>query len=295
MSTAGVQVKQSVLVIRSGALGDTILTIPLLESVQARHPDSTITFLGNGRYRDLIPPGIEVRAIDDPECLWMFGNSRDLREGAEESWDKAYVVSAKPERLVANLFAAGTKEVSSTTPLPIEGKHIVESIHEGLGLPVPAPRAVLRRLASSERRDLIWVHPGSGGPSKCLSLELMAEFAQNLSEHTGLRLAVTSGEADGFLKAMPEWERLITGHGTVLFEDRPLTELCKVLGGARLFVGNDSGVGHLAAGLGIPSIVFFAATDPVNWAPWVPAEQLTVLDLRGGPESLPPQQEFSHV
>src|SRR5208283_5023173 len=49
----------TVLVIRPGALGDTILTLPFLDTIQAENPDAKITFLGNRSYRDLIPPCIQ--------------------------------------------------------------------------------------------------------------------------------------------------------------------------------------------------------------------------------------------
>jgi ADP-heptose:LPS heptosyltransferase len=57
-------------------------------------------------------------------------------------------------------------------------------------------------------------------------------------------------------------------------------EICEKLGSARLFIGNDSGVSHLAAGLGIPSAVMFMATDPAQWMPWARPENLHVMDLR---------------
>ena len=54
----------------------------------------------------------------------------------------------------------------------------------------------------------------------------------------------------------PEWVR---------FDD--LYELACWLRGARVFVGNDSGISHLAASVGTPVGVYFRTTDPRVWAP----------------------------
>jgi ADP-heptose:LPS heptosyltransferase len=48
----------------------------------------------------------------------------------------------------------------------------------------------------------------------------------------------------------------------------PLAEVKSLVAGAALFIGNDSGPAHMAAAFGVPSVVIFAASDPVVWAPW---------------------------
>ena len=88
---------------------------------------------------------------------------------------------------------------------------------------------------------------------------------------------VTAGEEDGFLKSRADWVRLVQAPGTELMEQRPVNEICARLGQAELYVGNDSGMSHLAAALGVPSFVFFTVTDPCQWAPWVPADHLRVV------------------
>ena len=93
-------------------------------------------------------------------------------------------------------------------------------------------------------------------------------------------MAVTAGEEDQFLKDHPAWKTLIAGPRTQLLENQPYEALCKSLGAARLFVGNDSGMSHLAANLGIPSAVFYVSTDPIQWAPWVPLSHMRTIDLR---------------
>jgi len=279
---------RSILIVRPGALGDTILTFPLLASVRAKHPRSRITLLGSRRFKEILPPGVQFQAIDDPEWLWLFSGKRKGVDPGRPVFDCAYVILNRPRDVVENLKANGTSRVVCSTSTPPEGVHLVEHLHRGTGLPVPHRSPALLHLAAGGKKDLLWVHPGSGGPGKCVPLELTINFVRQVRVQTGLPVAITASEEDAFLQEQGRWETLINSPQTVLLQNRPLTEICRELGGARLFVGNDSGMAHMAAGLGIPSTIFYVATDPIQWSPWVPENQLRIIDLRGNakPERL---------
>jgi ADP-heptose:LPS heptosyltransferase len=270
---------QTILVVRPGALGDTILSLPLLASIRSEYPDARITFLGNSSYKDLLPRGTEFQSIDAPRWLWLFGSTAHI--GPPRIFDRAYVILNRADEVARSLMKTGTECVLTAPSTPGPGKHVVESLHEALAFPVPSKYPALRELAPGVKSDLIWIHPGSGGPKKCVPLEFIVRLAEFLRSETGLDLAVTAGEADDFLKNLPEWQKLIHGPHTSLFDNRPLLKLCRELGGARLFIGNDSGISHLAAGLGVPSVVFFTSSDPIHWAPWTRAEKLRIIDCRG--------------
>jgi ADP-heptose:LPS heptosyltransferase len=87
----------------------------------------------------------------------------------------------------------------------------------------------------------------------------------------------SSGVLPTFPVAMPvEWLRGPADNNAALdsarcFDD--LYELACWLRGARIFVGNDSGISHLAAAVGTPVLVFFSASDPRIWSPRGPAVQ----------------------
>jgi len=273
---------RNILVIRPGALGDTILTLPVLDTIQAEHPDAIITFLGNRFYRDLIPSQIHFEAFDDRKWLWLF-HSEEANASTHKHhfFDKAYVILNRPEDVVRNLKRAGAEAVHSCASLPEHGRHVVERLHEGLGLGVPERQPCLTRLAGESRREIIWVHPGSGGRSKCAPLAMLISLATELSRITGWKPVITAGEEDAFLQELADWKQTVESERMALLENRPLSELCNELGRSRLFLGNDSGISHLAANLGIPSVVFFTITDPAQWAPWVPRDQMRIVDLRG--------------
>lgn len=265
------------LVVRPGALGDTILTLPLLRSVRARY-QCTLTLLGTRSYGVLMPSGVDFRAIDHPDWLWLFGDASSPLPPDAPWFHRAYMVLMHPERIIANLRRAGTRLYLTVPSMPPPGIHVVEHLHRGLGLDPPAMEPALSHLRPKEKTSVIWAHPGSGGPHKCVPLPFMALLVTHLRERLGWDVVITVGEEDAFLKGHPEWPALVGGPRTHLLESRPLLDLCRRLGGAQLFVGNDSGISHLAAGLGIPSTVFFVSTDPVRWAPWAPEEQLLIVD-----------------
>jgi heptosyltransferase III len=271
----------SILVVRPGALGDSILTVPVIDSIRAASPGARITVLGNRAHRDLMPEYVDMERFDAPQWAWLLVADQRTPPPGSASYDAAYVILNRPDDAIRNLRRAGTPAVFHAASRPPAGVHLVAHLHRALGLPVPPRASCLRRLAPAAREELLWVHPGSGGPSKCLPLSLLVPLVWEVRQQTGYRVTITCSEEDAFLARSPDWKRLIAIPGTQVLENRPLDELYRQMGRARLFIGNDSGISHLAAGLGVPAAVFFVKTEPECWAPWVPSERLRVIDLRG--------------
>ncbi len=268
------------LVVRPGALGDSVLAMPLLQTVKSLYPDSGITFWGSAVCKDLMPNYVTFERFDSPNRVWLFQESNDQRVEDLENYERAYLVINSPDRLTRNLKRAGIKIVSHVSSIPAPGRHIVEHIHAGLGLPPPVRSAALKHLASSGWKPLVWLHPGSGGKDKCAPLELFIPLVENVLKRTGWNLAVTAGEEDAFLFDHPEWESFVNQPRVRLIKGRPLLEVCRELCGSGIFIGNDSGMAHVAAGLGVPSAIFFVKTDPAQWLPWAPADQVKAIDCR---------------
>jgi heptosyltransferase-3 len=276
-------------VIRPGALGDTVLGLPVLQSIRKKHPESRIVLLGSRAYRGIIPTDVGFNALDDPKWLWLF--EPGVKRNPLSTFHEAYVMLNNPDDLLRSLEQSGTKRLHSAKSAPAAGRHVVECLHERLGLEVPQRSPALLHLAPVIKREIIWFHPGSGGPEKCVPLDLLVGYVANMAEAKGWPVTITFGEADGFLKDQPGWNELVRLPGAVPLENRPLEEICREVGGASLFIGNDSGISHLAAGLGVPSIVLFVSTDPAQWVPWVPPDQVTPIDLRGRDMEDPQERE----
>jgi len=139
------------------------------------------------------------------------------------------VVWMKDPVVADNLAASGIPNVFRADPFPSFG-HAADHLLRTLGLPRPS-LPDLWKPASSE----IVIHPGSGSPSKNWPF-----FEELMRRLPACRL---------------------------LPQDRSLGELSRYLRSVAAFVGNDSGITHLAAYLGCPTIALFGPTDPGKWGP----------------------------
>ena len=70
-----------------------------------------------------------------------------------------------------------------------------------------------------------------------------------------------------------------------MIRNAPLAQVKSVMAGAQLFIGNDSGPAHIAAAFGVPVVVLFGPSDPVNWAPWRTEAQVLTNPGRDRPDS----------
>ncbi|MCD7897333.1 MAG: glycosyltransferase family 9 protein [Planctomycetaceae bacterium] len=114
------------------------------------------------------------------------------------------------------------------------------------------------------------IHPGSGSRRKNWALERFAAVAAALRPEVVDGVVVTAGEADG--DAGSRLAGLIPG--SVLAEKRGLADIARILAHAAVYVGNDSGVSHLAAAVrpeatdgGPAMVVLFGPSDPAIWCP----------------------------
>ena len=147
-------------------------------------------------------------------------------------------------------------------------------------------------LTMVERSKAIILHPGSGSKKKVWPLERFLSLAKTLQDRFNSRIHIVLGPAEG-----SETERVFEGmapHPLIQVKGLSLLQLASVIEGCRLFIGNDSGVSHLASALGIPTIALFGPTDPKVWSPrgervrWFKKNPL--LSLPSG--EIPPVQRF---
>ena len=113
------------------------------------------------------------------------------------------------------------------------------------------------------------IHPGSGSESKNYPLKYWLEIARRVEADSGLRSVFVLGPADSKLAEMMQSEDIR------LVRDLALDTLAGFVSRAVAYAGCDSGVSHLAAGLGTPTAAVFGPTDPASWSPQGP--KVTVL------------------
>ena len=174
------------------------------------------------------------------------------------AWSRMPLLAAKLERIGVELI--------QSTPLPPDGVHASDHLMEALeplGIKGPAPSPSIQGDESITGFPLkfVAIHPSSGSVSKNWAPEHFEALAL-LARTAGLDVVWIQGEADQ--SVVPSLARLVPGR---LARELPLAELSGVLAASAVFIGNDSGVSHLAAAVGAPTVALFRATDPAQWAP----------------------------
>ena len=257
------------LAIHLGALGDLVLALPALAAL-AR--GGAVEAWGPSRERlsiGLAPRGpfAAVRVLPHE----LFGEPGDAAR-LVEGFERVVVFSRAEGPLARNLPGATFLSVG-------EKGHVSDVLLDGLverGL-VDAT-AVRHPVLHVPRRDtglvplggdppipprgappfgLLVVQPGAGGRAKRWAPERFAEVARRSGRETVCVLG--PAELDP-----PEPSLRFGGR---IVEAPPLEELIALLASARVFLGNDAGVTHLAAALGVPTVAVFGPTDPRRWAP----------------------------
>jgi heptosyltransferase-3 len=259
-----------ILVLRGGALGDLILTLPVLDEIRSSFPESFIEVWGIQPQAGLIQSVDRVDRLDALEVAPLFVAEPipPVLRGRLREFDLAISFLGDPGGVVAkNLASAGVRRVITGWPAKKPTIHAVyqlASVLEPLGLNLrdPVPRLTIVR--SQSEKPLLGFHPGSGCCAKNWPLECWNEFLRRIGSKFE-RLLLIGGEADDeVVHAMqlswkgPAFETAIR---------RNLWELAQMLGRCSIFIGHDTGVTHLAAAVQTPTVALFGPTSPDVWRP----------------------------
>ncbi|MBM3264511.1 MAG: glycosyltransferase family 9 protein [candidate division Zixibacteria bacterium] len=268
------------LIIRSGALGDFILTLPVLDALRARFPGVQVDVLGNRAFVRLAMDGghaNECLDIDRSDMATLFTPHASPFLGLADRlrrYDLA--VTFFPDRdgvLKKNLLRGGVGRVIAIpyTPDPQRRIHMTYRFMEpltALGIaPLPPPPRLNRPQTTTapvdEQEPCVVVHPGSGGLRKCWPAERYAALCDALTKR-GVRVTLTAGPADTkTVEAVADRLR----HPIPVADNLTLSEMAAFLRRSRALVGNDSGIAHLAAAVGVSVTAIFGPTDPAVWGP----------------------------
>jgi hypothetical protein len=158
-------------------------------------------------------------------------------------FDAAWVWMREPS-VASNLKQSGIPTVVHMDPFPRDSQlHGAEHLLRGLGLPSPDLPDLWEGKAG------IILHPGSGSPSK-----VWPRFAELAATMPGARILL--GPCESSLNV-----------SNPALSGLSLLEVAEELRHCRLFVGNDSGITHIAAYWGTPTVALFGPTDPAVWGP----------------------------
>jgi heptosyltransferase-3 len=284
-----------ILVIRGGAIGDFILTLPSIKLFRDRFPRAHIEILGYTHITALAEKRFyadAIRSIEYGPLASFFAKGAALRAELTEYFgsfdlivsylfDPDGIFQDNLERCGIKMFIAGPVKLSGQEHATLQLARPLEQV--GLHLEKTAariyPAEMDREFAQNFRgnsQPVIAFHPGSGSEKKNWPIEKWTKLGEHLFS-TDHPVLVVAGEADEERLQLLEaaWsdkpvrfaKYLALPHLAALFE-------------TSVFIGHDSGVSHIAAAVGARSILLFGPTDPAVWAPT--NENVTVLQAPDG-------------
>lgn len=287
-----------ILVIRGGAVGDFILTLPVVELLRNELPENHIEILG---YRPMIDLALasghadSVRSIDYGPMSRFFSPDSVLDPGLCEyfkSFDVVISYLYDPDGIFhGNLERAEVKTILRGIHKPVSGGgHAARQLAiplEQLALFLENPAPVIRvkdpipdKIDALPRQ--VAIHPGSGSAAKNWPLEAWAKAGLEIHKLAGdVELLLVTGEAE--TGRVEDAVESVWRSGNVPYrraDQLPLTELADELRRCALFLGHDSGISHLAAASECPCVLLFGPTDHETWAPQ--NEKVRIVRAQGG-------------
>lgn len=292
------------IILQPGALGDCLLTLPLVKLMKEALDLGGVDLVGHAEYIGILPERTcvdSIRSIDTAELHRLFTApaSFDLADRdplihmfADYSWIVTFLGEPGSDFEQNLIFTANCSHSVEVITLPLKPpagghEHICEfymrqfAQQSGLSADqarIPEQEISIRvREADRDRgvevleqagvdlaRRLVVLHPGSGGPKKCWHLDNFLSIANELGSRDMEVL---------FLLGPAEVERFrpsekVQMHATAkCVAHLALSQVVGLLSCADAFLGNDSGVTHLAAGMGVRTVALFGPTDPSIYRP----------------------------
>jgi heptosyltransferase III len=270
-----------VAVVRLRSLGDCVLTTPALEILRDARPDLRVAVAVEDRFRAvfedhpaveaLLPPSVRAVRAWKPELLLnLHGGVASARMAALSGARFRAGFAHYRHRFLYNVKIPRAQEVLGVERKVHTAEHMASAVFY-LGAPArEIPRARLFADAPPAGRPYAAIHPMASEPAKTWPAERFLALAAHLERALDLEPVFIAGPGDD---AAPfRRHRVLQG--------APLAEVKRLLRGAALFVGNDSGPAHMAAAFGLPVVVLFGPSDVEVWRPWKTASE--VLRSPGG-------------
>jgi heptosyltransferase-3 len=296
-----------ILVIRGGAIGDFILTLPVLQAIQANLPGNEVEVLGYPRIAHLAVAGglaSRVQSIESRALAHFFARGGRLDESLRDYFSEfdliisfLYDPDGIFEQNVRQCFV-GQFIPGPHRPDEAENVHAAECFLKPLERLAIFDAETLPRLqiertengpASALKLAMIgggWLalHPGSGSERKNWPESNWRNLIGQLVAETELKLLIVGGESEG--DRLEQLARLVPPGRVGLARSFPLADLAQLLAMASGFVGHDSGISHLAAAVGLPGLLLWGESKVEVWRP--PSRQFDLLSHPAGLAALTP-------
>jgi heptosyltransferase III len=279
--------RRAIVVIHPGGLGDVLLSIGALAVLRSRFPHHEIILLAGSEVGALLA---RCGVID---CVWsiesgplsiLFSDGAQLSAGQRGVFSRCDLVvgwlNDHTGALRGTLQELGIPRVILEAPAVVQGHHQSERfirVLQGecsgdtplfpcLQLPDQVRQAgadTLRAMRIKGTAPLIMCHPGSGSVHKCVRADTWSLLVRECQGRQWTPVLVL-GPADEQTAAAIHQAGVVD---IPILRPQSVTLLAAILAQAQGYLGHDSGVTHLAALLGVPTVAMFGPTDEQRWAP----------------------------
>lgn len=286
---------------RALQLGDMLCAIPAVRAFKRCYPESAITLIGLPWAVDFVKrfpdyfssfiafpgyPGLDEQPFDYAgfeEFVSCF--NKEKFDFLVQMHGDGSITNRIAERLGAKVksgyFKKGDRPLGEGLCMPYpEGIHEVKRHlmfmnflgipNDGDALEFPVTEAEKRSAAelcdgyALSERGYACIHPGARDLRRRWAPENFARVADTLVS-SGLRVVLTGTASEA--EVAGNVQKLMRHPAVNLAGKTELGVLAALIKNAGILVCNDTGVSHIAAALGVPSVVVFLASDPKRWAP----------------------------
>jgi ADP-heptose:LPS heptosyltransferase len=290
-------------VIRGGAIGDFILTLPAIAALRRQFPSVHLEILGYPHIVQLALAGglvDRVESIEARALAGFFARHGELAESLADYFSEFDIIVSylyDPDEIfrmnVARCspaqFIQGPHRPDEATGIPASQVYLKPLERLAIFGADPVPRLTIQ--GSPGKTGMIALHPGSGSARKNWPESRWSELLQNLVNRTDRDLLLVGGEAEG--ERLQRLAAALPPTRVRVAQSLPLTGLAELLERCGAFIGHDSGISHLASALGLPGLVLWGYTVESVWRP--PGEQVRILRAHGELTALTTEHVFEQL
>ncbi len=248
------------LIVFFGAIGDTILFAPAIQKL-SRNVD--ISVVGYPERMVLLKKVGWVEKIYDADTIdfdSFFSEPSPKLFDFITKFDAIYFFIRDGKKLEKIAKSIGVPNVYYFPGIPPNNWNRHASIYYLQCFGFRPDKTFILPIQPKKIHNEVIIHPGSGSKKKNFSVDFFLEITKQLHDnHLKVRWCLGPAEKEFSIpREIP----------TLEIED--LTKLAEYIAGASAYIGNDSGISHLAGAIGVKTIVFFRSTDPGIWSPLGP-------------------------
>jgi heptosyltransferase-3 len=297
---------RKVLFVRLRSIGDTVLATPSLFALKRFLPNVTVDILVEDWVAPVLNNHPDVDKVVVLERGGFMTRARTARELRAANYDVVYnlhggttatfltrATGARHRVGFDNYQYAQLHNHQAPSPLSVWGQQKTHSVEQQLallgwtGVPVTdrprtqlgiapeAAAAVDEKLAAAGLSDhrLALIHPAAAFATKRWATENFARVAEFLAERGFASVAIAAPHESELLEQLRSEASV-----RIVTIDLSLPEVTALARRSRVFVGNDSGIAHIAAAIGTPAVVIFGSSNVAHWRPWNSAPAEVVLE-----------------